>query len=138
MLGILSGVLLSTSSIQALPYEVLVIGISAESDEAKIQEFQKDAARLNALHLSGYPAAKAYYNVLAMTSGQVFFVFGFRGRVQGIHGKNYPNTVKNLRRMQHNGEPKYPSLKWVPVDEIRRLLKKALLPEVGQQVDNKN
>ena len=138
MLGILSGVLLFTSSLQALPYEVLVIGIAAESDEAKIQEFQKDAARLNALHLNGYPAAKAYYNVLAMTNGQVFFVFGFRGRIQGIHGKNYPNTVKNLRRMQHNGEPKYPSLKWVPVDEIRRKLKKTLLPEVGQQVDNKN
>jgi hypothetical protein len=50
------------------------------------------------------------------------FRFGFKGKVQGIHRENYPNTVKNLRNLKNDGVRKYPDMHWLPVDEIRKLL----------------
>ena len=69
----------------------------------------------------GYFAAKPYFNVLQMANGQVYFVFGFNGDVQGIHRENYSGTVKNLRRLKNGETKKYPDRHWVPVEEIRRL-----------------
>lgn len=122
MTGILTVVLLFTSSIHAFPYEVLVIDVAGRSDKEKIRDFEKDAEQFNKLHLKGYPAVKPYFNVLEMVNRQVYFVFGFQGRVQGIHRNNYQKTVKNLRRMQRNGSRKYPNPTWVSVEEIRRLV----------------
>jgi hypothetical protein len=51
-----------------------------------------------------------------------YFVFGFKGDVQGIHRENYPRTVKNLRHLKKDGVRKYPNMHWLPVDEIRRLM----------------
>ena len=104
------------------PYEVLVVDIAAADDIAKIEEFENDAENFNALPSKGYSAARPYFNVLHMANGQVYFVFGFRGEVQGIHRRNYPGTIENLRRLKHNGAPKYPRMHWLPVAEIRRLL----------------
>ena len=59
-----------------------------------------------------------------MNTGQIYFVFGYRGEVQGILRQNYPATLKNLRRLKIDGQPKYPDMHWLPVAEIRRLLKK--------------
>ena len=109
---------------QADTFEVLVVGTAAEEDTLKIKEFEKDAEKLNGLHRRGYAAARPYFNVLRMSNGKVYLVFGFRGEVQGIHRRNYPATVKNLRRLEIDGKPKYPDMHWLPVAEIRRLLKK--------------
>ncbi len=108
--------------VQADSYEVLVVDIAGAGDSSKIEEFEKDAGQLNALHRKGYPAAKPYFNVLRMADGQVYFLFGFRGDVQGVHRRNYPGTVNNLRRLKNNGVPKYPHMHWLPVEEIRGLL----------------
>ena len=116
-------VFLFSATVQADPYEVLVVGIAAADDRSRIEEFEKDAGYFNELHRKGYPAARPYFNLLDMTTGQVFFVFGYRGEVQGIHRHNYPATLKNLRRLKVNGQPKYPDMHWLPVAEIRRLLK---------------
>lgn len=110
--------------VQADSYEVLVVDIAGANDVLKIQEFKKDAEKLNSLHRRGYSTAKPYFNLLHMANGQVYFVFGFRGEVQGIHRRNYPGTVKNLRRMKHEGVQKYPHMHWLPVAEIRRLREK--------------
>ena len=108
--------------VQAVAYEVLVVDIAGANDVARIQEFEKDAEKFNSLHHQGYSAAKPYFNLLHMANGQVYFVFGFRGEVQGIHRQNYPGTVKNLHSMKHEGGQKYPHMHWLPVEEIRRLL----------------
>lgn len=108
---------------QADPYEVLVLDIATAGNNSKIEQFEKDAGYLNGLHQKGYPSARPYFNLLDMTSGKVYFVFGFRGEVQGIHRRNYPATVKNLRRLKIDGKPKYPEMHWLPVADIRRLLK---------------
>ena len=108
--------------IQAESYEVLVVDIAGANDIARIEEFKKDAEKFNSLHARGYSAARPYFNLLHMANGQVYFVFGFRGEVQGIHRLNYPGTVKYLRQMKHKGARKYPRLHWLPVEEIRRLL----------------
>jgi hypothetical protein len=129
MLGILTVVLLFTSSIHAFPYEVLVIDIAGGSDTEKIREFEKDARHFNELHLKGYPAAKPFFDVVQMANRQVYFVFGFRGQIQGINRYNYPGTQKNLRRMRRNGDRKYPNLKWVSVEAIRQLLPNPEKPE---------
>jgi len=113
---------LFTAMVQADAYEVLVVDIAADGDNSKIEEFEKDARQFNGLHRRGYAAAKPYFNLLRMTNGQVYFVFGFRGEVQGIHRHNYPETVNNLRRLEYNGKPKYPGIHWLPVEEIRRML----------------
>ncbi|MHC4458941.1 MAG: hypothetical protein ACYS0I_18020 [Planctomycetota bacterium] len=110
------------SIVQADPYEVLVVDIAGAKDVARIEEFRKDAEKLNSLHRQGYSAARPYFNLLYMASGQVYFVFGFRGEVQGIHRRNYPGTVENLSRMKHKGAQKYPHMHWLSVEEIRRLL----------------
>ena len=115
-------VLLITAMAQADTYEVLVVDIAEAGDSSKIDEFEKDARQLNGLQRRGYTAAKPYFNLLHLASGQVYLVFGFRGEVQGIHRRNYPGTVKNLRRMKHEGVRKYPHMHWLPVAEIRRLL----------------
>jgi len=107
---------------RAQPYEVLVIGVAGSHETGRIEEFKKDAAFLNSLHRRRYAAAKPYFNLLHMADGQVYFVFGFRGEVQGIHRRDYPATVKNLRRLQHNGVQKYPNMHWLPVEKIRKLL----------------
>ena len=133
MLGILTVGLLFTSSIHAFSYEVLVIDIAGRSDREKIREFEKDARQCNELQLKGYPAVKPYFNVLEMANRQVYFVFGFRDRVQGIHRNNYQKTVKNLRRLRRNGIRKYPNLTWVSVEEIRRLIKTSDPPEADKQ-----
>jgi hypothetical protein len=112
--------LLSISSTYASPYEVLVVGIAKQDEVEKILEYEEDAREFNALHREGYLAAKPYFDVLHMTDGQVYFVFGFRGAVQGIHRENYHRTVKNLRRLKNGSVPKYPNMIWVPVEEIRR------------------
>jgi hypothetical protein len=116
-------VLLITAMAQADTYEVLVVDIAEAGDSSKIDEFEKDARQLNGLQRRGYTAAKPYFNLLHLASGQVYFVFGFRGEVQGIHRRNYSGTVKNLERLKSNGKPKYPGRHWLPVAEIRRLVK---------------
>jgi len=109
-------------AVRAEPYEVLVVGIAAADEPGRIEEFKQDAADFNALHSRGYSAAKPYFNLLHMADGRVYFVFGFRNKVQGLHRRDYPGTVKNLRRIIQNGVQKYPHIHWVPVEEIRRLL----------------
>lgn len=108
---------------QADPYEVLVVDIAAPDAELKIKEFEKDARHFNGLHRKGYPAARPYFNLLEMNTGQIYFVFGYRGEVQGIRRQNYPATVKNLRRLKIDGKTKYPNMHWLPVADIRSLLK---------------
>ena len=108
--------------VRAELYEVLVVGIAAADDGARIEEFEKDAANFNSLHRRGYSAAMPYFNLLHMADGRVFFVFGFRGKVRGIHRRNYPDTVKNLNSLRYKGVQKYPHIHWLPVEEIRRLL----------------
>lgn len=108
--------------VQADPYEVLVVDIAGANDVERIEEFEKDDEKFNSLHRQGHSAAKPYFNLLHMANGQVYFVFGFRGEVQGIHRRNYPGTVKNLGRLKHKGVQKYPHMHWLPVEEIRRLL----------------
>jgi hypothetical protein len=114
-------ILIFTSVVFATPYEVLVVDIAKAGNREKIAEFEKAAAKFNALRHKGYFTAKPYFNVLPMANGQVYFVFGFNGDVQGIHRENYPGTVKNLRRLKNDGAQKYPDMHWVPVEEIRRL-----------------
>lgn len=101
---------------------MLVVDIAAAGNHSKIEEFKKDATRFNTLHHKGYSSAKPYFNVLRMTNGKVYFVFGFKGNVQGIHRESYPATVKNLRRLKNRGALKYPDMHWLPVGEIRKLL----------------
>ena len=108
--------------VRAEPYEILVVDIAAADEVGRIEEFKKDAANFNSLHRRGYSAAKPYFNLLHMPDGRVYFVFGYRNKVQGIHRRDYPGTVRNLRRLQHNGVQKYPHIHWVPVEEIRRFL----------------
>ena len=108
--------------VQADPYEVLVVEIAGANDVERIEEFEKDAEKFNSLHHQGYSAARPYFNLLHMANEQVYFVFGYRGEVQGIHRRNYHGTEKNLRRMKHKGAQKYPHMHWLPVEEIRRLL----------------
>jgi len=115
-------VLLIAAMAQADTYEVLVLAIAEAGDSSKIDEFEKDAGLLNGLRRWGYPTAKPYFNLLRLANGQVYFVFGFRGEVQGIRRQNYPMTVKNLERLNSGGKPKYPAMHWLPVAEIRRLL----------------
>ena len=95
---------------RADPYEVLVIDIAAAEDLSKIEEYKKDTEKFNSLHNKGYSDARPYFSVLHMASGQVFFVFGFKGKVQGIHRNNYPGTIENLRRMKHKRAPEYPHM----------------------------
>ena len=116
-------VLLITAMAQADTYEVLVVDIAEAGDSLKIDKFEKDARQLNGLERRGYTAAKPYFNLLHLANGQVYLVFGFRGEVQGIHRRNYSGTVKNLERLKSNGKPKYPGLHWLPVADIRRLVK---------------
>jgi len=97
-----------------------MVGIATPDEVKKTAEYEEDAGQLNALHRKGYLAAKPYFDVLHMANGQVYFVFGFRGAVQGIHRKNYLRTVKNLRRLKNGSAPKYPNMHWVTVEEIRR------------------
>ena len=108
--------------VRADPYEVLVVDIAEANDVARIEEYKKDADKFNSLPSKGYSAARPYFNVLHMANEKVYFVFGFRGEVQGVHRRNYPGTIKNLRRMKYKGAQKYPRLHWLPVQEIRRLL----------------
>jgi len=112
--------LLSASLTYASAYEVLVVDIAKPDEVEKIAGYEEDARRFNALHRKGYLAAKPYFDVLHMPNGQVYFVFGFRGAVQGIHRENYHGTVDNLRRLKNGATPKYPKMHWVPVGEIRR------------------
>ena len=106
----------------ATPYEVLVVDVTGASNREKIDEFEKAAAEFNALQSKGYSAAKPYFNVLHMSDGRTYFVFGFKNQVQGIHRENYHRTVKNLRRLKYGGGQKYPDMHWVPVEKIRKLL----------------
>ncbi len=106
----------------ATPYEILVVDVANIGNREKIENFEKAATKFNALQYKGYFAAKPYFNVLRMATGQVYFVFGFNGVVQGIHRKNYRRTVKNLSRLKNNGAQKYPNMHWVSVEKIRRLL----------------
>lgn len=106
----------------ATQYEVLVVDIADLGNRGKTKEFEKAVAKFNALQHKGYLTAKPYFSVLRMSNGLVYFVFGFNGDVQGIHRENYPGTVKNLRKLENDGVRKYPSMHWLPVDEIRKLL----------------
>jgi hypothetical protein len=119
---VLMFILLVAPIARAGPYEVLVVDIAGANDLEKIEEYKKDAEKFNSLHSKGYSAARPYFSVLHMTNEQVYFVFGYRGDVQGIHRRNYPGTIENLRRIKHKGTPKYPFMRWLPVAEIRRLL----------------
>jgi len=114
--------LLFSAMVRAASYEVLVVDIAEAGDRSKIDEFEKDARLFNGLQGRGYAAARPYFNLLYMPNGRVYFVFGFRGEVQGVHRHDYPGTVKNLRRLKKNGELKYPDMHWLPVEDIRRLL----------------
>ena len=116
--------ILCSSLAQASPYEVLVVDISRIDNGEKIEEFEENARQLNALHHKGYLAAKPDFDVVHMTNGFVYFVFGFRGEVQGVHRENYHRTVKNLGRINADGDQKYPNMRWVPVEEIRKLMVK--------------
>lgn len=106
----------------ATQYEVLVVDIANKGNREKVEEFEKAVAKFNALQHKGYFTAKPYFNVLRMSNGQIYFVFGFRGDVQGIHRENYPKTEKNLRKLEKDGVRKYPNMHWLSVDEIQRLL----------------
>lgn len=117
--------------VRAEPYQVLVIDVAGPHESGRIEEFKKDAAFLNSLHRRGYSAAKPYFNLLHMADGRVFFVFGFRDKVQGIHRRDYPGTVRNLRRLKREGVQKYPNMHWVPVEKIRKLL---AAPKKGSNV----
>ena len=114
--------LLITKLVQASPYEVLVVDIARTDNRQKIAGCEKDARQFNSLYREGYLSAKPYFDVLHMPNGQVYFVFGFKGEVQGIHRENYDRTVKNLGRLKNGGAQRYPDMHWVPVKEIRRLL----------------
>ena len=105
-------ILIFTSVLFATPYEVLVVDIAKPGNREKIEEFEKAAAKFNALQHKGYFAAKPYFNVLQIANGQVYFVFGFNGDVQGIHRENYSGTVKNLRRLKNDETKKYPDMHW--------------------------
>ena len=109
-------------ALSATAYEVLVVDIAKTGNLKKIEDFEKATTEFNALQYKGYLNAKPYFNVLRMANGRVYFVFGFKGQVQGIHRENYPRTIKNLRRLKNNRAQKYPNMHWVPVDEIRKLL----------------
>ena len=113
---------LAAPMVRAEPYEVLVVDIAGENDAVKIEEYKKDAEQFNSLQSKGYSAARPYFNVLHMANGKVYFVFGYKDKVQGIHRRNYPGTIENLQRMKHKGAPKYPRIRWLPVAEIRRML----------------
>jgi hypothetical protein len=115
-------ILIFTSVLYATPYEVLVVDIAKTGNREKIEGFEKAAEKFNALQHKGYFTAKPYFNVLRMANAQVYFVFGFKGDVQGIHRENYPGTVKKLRGLKKDGAQMYPNMHWVPVEEIRRLL----------------
>jgi hypothetical protein len=106
----------------ASPYEVLVVDITKTGNREKIEEFEKAAAEFNGLRYKGYLTAKPYFNVLHMANGRVYFVFGFKDQVQGIHRKNYRRTEKNLHRLKNDGAQMYPDMHWVPVEEIRKLM----------------
>ena len=121
---ILTFILPVTPTVRAEPYEVLVVDVAGANDVVRIEEYKKDAEKFNSLHRRGYSAVMPYFNVLRMANGQVYFVFGFRGEVQGIYRRNYPRTKKNLRRLKHKGAQKYPNMHWLPVEEIRKLLTK--------------
>lgn len=107
--------------VRAEAYEVLVVAIAGANEIEKIDEFEKVAAKFNSLPSKGYSSARPYFNVLHMANGQVYFVFGFKGDVQGVHRRNYPGTIENLHRMKHKGAPKYPQMHWLPVSKIRRM-----------------
>ena len=115
-------ILFLTPVLYATPYEVLVVDIARTGNLGKIEEFEKAAAKFNALQHKGYFAAKPYFNVLRMANGRTYFVFGFNGDIQGIRRENYPGTKKNLHRLKSVGTKKYPNLHWVPVEKIRGLL----------------
>ena len=115
-------ILIFTPVLYASPYEVLVVDIAEKGNRQKTEEFKKASTKFNALRHKGYFTAKPYFNVLQMSNGKVYFVFGFKDDVQGIHRENYPNTVKNLRHLKNDGAQKYPNMHWLPVEEIRRLL----------------
>ncbi|MGD8881065.1 MAG: hypothetical protein PVI82_04195 [Desulfobacterales bacterium] len=119
---VLMFIVLIVPIVRAEPYEVLVVDVSEANDVVRIEEYKKDAEKFNSLHRRGYAAARPYFNVLHMPNGQVYFVFGFRAEVQGIHRKNYPGTIENLRRLKHKGTQKYAYMHWLPVEEIRRML----------------
>jgi hypothetical protein len=121
-LMVLIFILWAAPIVGAEPYEVLVLDVAGAHETGRIEEFEKDAANFNSLHRRGYSAAKPYFKLLHMTDGRVYFVFGFRDQVQGIHRRDYPGTVQNLRRLQHEGVQKYPHMHWVPVEEIWKLL----------------
>ena len=106
----------------ATQYEVLVVDIANKGNREKTREYEKAVAKFNALQHKGYHTAKPYFNVLQMSNGRIYVVFGFKGKVQGIHRENYPKTVKNLRNLKNDGVRKYPNMHWLPVDEIRKLL----------------
>ena len=99
-----------------------MVDIADGEEVARIEKFEKDAAKFNSLNKRGYSAARPYFNLLHMADGRVYFVFGYRDQVQGIHRRNYSGTVENLRRLKHNGAPKYPHMLWLPVEDIRHLL----------------
>ena len=115
-------ILIFVPALSAAPYEVLVVDIAKTGNLKKIEEFEKTTAEFNALQYKGYSAAKPYFNVLRLANGRVYFVFGFKDHVQGIHRENYKRTVKNLRRLKNGGTQRYPDMHWVPVDEIRKQL----------------
>lgn len=119
---VLMFIVLVATMVRADPYEVLVVDIAKADDVARIEEYKKDTAKFNSLHNKGYSDARSYFSMLQMANEQVYFVFGYRGEVQGIHRRNYPGTIENLHRMKHKGIPKYPNMHWLPVQEIRRLL----------------
>ncbi len=121
LLSVLTITLLCAPSIWADPYEVLVVDIAGANNVVRVEEYKKDATKFNALNQRGYTAARPYFNVLQMADGEVYFVFGFRNEVQGIHRRNYSGTIENLRRIRQQGAPKYPHMHWRPVEEIRRL-----------------
>ena len=106
----------------ATQYEVPIVDIANKGNREKTEEFEKAVAKFNALQHKGYFTAKPYFNVLRMSNGLVYFLFGFNGDVQGIHRGNYPGTEKNLRCLKNDGVRKYPNMHWLPIDEIRRLM----------------
>ena len=101
---------------------VIISTLVLSSIPGPVRSIAFNARQFNALHKQGHTSAKPYFNLLHMGNGQVYFVFGFRGQVQGIHRHNYPQTVQNLQSLRKNGDPKYPDMHWLPVEEIRKML----------------
>lgn len=117
MLRVLLATVLS-ASLAASEYHVLVLAVAEPGDDAAAAALADDAGRLNGLH-EEHPTVRPYYAVLALRDRRRALVFGWRGAVQGVVRADFPATEGNLASLRRDGGPRYPDLRWVPVEEVR-------------------